>query len=168
MIGVYKIETEVINGTGKFEKTGLGSDREAKEAIETAFRYFRANSKSISGTISTSKKDYLMHIEDIQGVGLTSELALAAYIALCSGALNRPGQSQLVILGSMSIGGTINKVEELANVLQVCFDSGAKKVLIPMSSAPDIGTVPPELFAKFQISFYQDPKDAVFKALGVD
>ncbi|MGI5860084.1 MAG: protease Lon-related BREX system protein BrxL, partial [Tepidanaerobacteraceae bacterium] len=168
MIGVYKIETEVVNGTGKFEKTGLGSDREAKEAIETAFRYFRANSKSISGKISTSKKDYLMHIEDIQGVGLTSELALAAFIALCSGALNRPGQSQLVILGSMSIGGTINKVEELANVLQVCFDSGAKKVLIPMSSAPDIGTVPPELFAKFQISFYQDPKDAVFKALGVD
>ncbi len=168
MIGVYKIETEVVNGTGKFEKTGLGSDREAKEAIETAFRYFRANSKNISGTISTSKKDYLMHVEDIQGVGLTSELALAAFIALCSGALSRPVQSQLVVLGSMSIGGTINKVEELANVLQVCFDSGAKKVLIPMSSAADIGTVPPELFAKFQISFYQDPKDAVFKALGVE
>ena len=92
MIGVYKIETEVVNGTGKFEKTGLGSDREAKEAIETAFRYFRANSKSISGKISTSKKDYLMHIEDIQGVGLTSELALAAFIALCSGALNQPGR----------------------------------------------------------------------------
>lgn len=168
MIGVYKIETEVVNGTGKFEKTGLGSDREAKEAIETAFRYFRANSKNISSTISTSKKDYLMHVEDIQGVGLTSELALAAFIALCSGALSRPVQSQLVVLGSMSIGGTINKVEELANVLQVCFDSGSKKVLIPMSSAADIGTVPPELFAKFQISFYQDPKDAVFKALGVE
>lgn len=168
MIGVYKIETEIVNGTGKFEKTGLGSDREAKEAIETAFRYFRANSKNISGTISTSKKDYLMHVEDIQGVGLTSELALAAFIALCSGALSRPVQSQMVVLGSMSIGGTINKVEELANVLQVCFDSGAKKVLLPMSSAADIGTVPPELFAKFQISFYQDPKDAVFKALGVE
>ena len=27
----------------------------------------------------------------------------------------------------MSIGGTIGKVEELANTLQVCFDSGAKK-----------------------------------------
>ncbi|GAQ25211.1 protease Lon-related BREX system protein BrxL [Tepidanaerobacter syntrophicus] len=168
MIGVYKIETEVVSGTGKFEKTGLGSDREAKEAIETAFRYFRANSKNISGTISTSKKDYLMHVEDIQGIGLTSELALAAFIALCSGALNKPVQSQMVVLGSMSIGGTINKVEELANVLQVCFDSGAKKVLLPMSSAADIGTVPPELFAKFQISFYQDPKDAVFKAFGVE
>lgn len=168
MIGAYKIETQVVNGTGKFEKTGLGSDREAKESIETAFRYFRANCKNISGSISTSTKDYLMHVQDIHGVGLTGELALTAFVALCSGALNKPVQSQLVILGSISIGGTINKVEELANVLQVCFDAGAKKVLLPLSSAPDIATVPPELFAKFQISFYQSPEDAVFKALGVE
>jgi len=168
MIGAYKVETEVINGSGKFEKTGLASDREAKESIETAFRYFRANSKNVSGTISTTTKDYLMHIQDIHGVGLTSELSLTAFIALCSGALNRPAQSQLVVLGSISIGGTINKVEELANVLQVCFDAGAKKVLLPMSSAMDIATVPPELFAKFQISFYQNAEDAVFKALGVE
>ncbi|OBR91572.1 hypothetical protein CLRAG_29360 [Clostridium ragsdalei P11] len=168
MIGAYKIETKVVNGSGKFEKTGLGSDREAKEAIETAFRFFKANSKNISGTISTGTKDYLMHVQDIHGVGLTSELALTAFIALCSAAMNRPAQSQIVVLGSMSIGGTISKVEELANVLQVCFDSGAKKILIPMSSAVDIGIVPPELFVKFQISFYQTPEDAVFKALGVE
>ncbi|HEX3044883.1 MAG TPA: protease Lon-related BREX system protein BrxL [Bacillota bacterium] len=168
MIGVYKIETQVVSGTGKFEKTGLGSEREAKEAIETAFRFFKANHKNISGTISTQTKDYLMHVQDIHGVGLTPELALAAFVALCSGGLVKPCQSQLVIMGSMSIGGTINKVEELANIMQVCFDAGARKVLIPMASAVDINTVPPELFAKFQIAFYQSPEDAVFKALGVE
>jgi ATP-dependent Lon protease len=168
MIGAYKIETQVISGSGKFEKTGLGSDREAKESIETAFRYFRANSKNISGSISVTTKDYLMHVQDIHGMGMTSELALAAFVALCSGALGKPPQSQLVVLGSLSIGGTIIKVDELANVLQVCFDSGAKRVLLPMASAVDIPTVPPELFAKFQISFYRSPEDAVFKALGVE
>lgn len=168
MIGAYKIETQVISGTGKFERTGLGSDREAKESIETAFRYFRANSKNVSGSISVTTKDYLMHIQDIHGVGMTPELALAAFVALCSGALGRPPQSQLVVLGSLSIGGTIMKVEELANVLQVCFDSGAKRVLLPMTSAVDIPTVPPELFSKFQISFYQSAEDAVFKVLGVE
>jgi ATP-dependent Lon protease len=68
----------------------------------------------------------------------------------------------------MSIGGTISKVEELANAMQVCFDAGAKKILLPMSSAADIGTVPAELFAKFQTSFYTSPEDAVFKALGLE
>ncbi|MFF2444529.1 protease Lon-related BREX system protein BrxL [Priestia megaterium] len=168
MIGVYKLETEVVSGNGKFEKTGLGTDREAKESINTSYRYFKANNKNISGTISTTTKDYLMHIQDMQGVGLTSELSLASFIGLCSGAMSRAVQSQLVVLGSISIGGTINKVEELANVLQVCFDSGAKKILLPMTSAVDIPSVPAELFAKFQISFYQSAEDAVFKALGVE
>ena len=168
MIGAFKIETEVVTGSGKFDKTGLGSNREAKESLNIAFNYFKANKKSISGSIQVQNYDYLMHVQDIQGIGLTSELSLAAFIALCSGTLKKPVQIQMVILGSMSIGGTINKVEELSNTLQVCFDAGAKKVLLPMASAVDIPTVPPELFAKFQISFYQSPEDAVFKALGVE
>lgn len=168
MIGVFKIETEVVPGSGKFERSGLGSNREAKESINTAFNYFKANKKNISGTISVQNFDYLMHIQDLQGIGVTSELSLAAFIAMCSGALKKPVQSQMVVLGSMSIGGTITKVEELASTLQVCLDAGAKKVLLPMASAADIGTVPPELFSKFQISFYQNVEDAVFKALGVE
>ncbi|MPN60159.1 hypothetical protein SDC9_207884 [bioreactor metagenome] len=74
----------------------------------------------------------------------------------------------MVVLGSMTIGGTITKVEELASVLQVCLDSGAKRVLIPMASAVDIPTVPADLFSRFQILFYNSPEDCVFKALGVD
>lgn len=167
MIGVYKIETEVVSGSGKFERTGLGTCREAKESIETAFRYFKANSRSISASISTTSKDYLMHVQDVNGVGMTSSLSLAAIIAMCSGALNKPVQSQLAVLGSVSIGGTINKVEDLANTLQVCFDAGAKKILLPMVNAADIPVVPPELFAKFQIMFYSAAEDSVFKALGV-
>ena len=168
MIGVYKIETEVVTGSGKFERTGLGSSRDAKENVNTAFNYFKANKKNISGTISLNNNDFLMHIQDMQGIGMTSQLTLSAFIALCSGALRKPAISQLAILGSMSIGGTISKVEELASTLQVCFDAGAKKILLPMASAVEINTVPPELFSKFQISFYQSPEDAVFKALGVE
>lgn len=167
MIGVYKIEVEVIGGTGKFEKTGVGYDREAKESIDTAFRFFKANCRNVSASISTTNKDYLMHVQDVNGVGMTSELSLAAIIAMCSGALSRSVQGQLAILGSVSIGGTINRVEDLANTLQVCFDAGAKKILLPMANASDILTVPPELFAKFQIMFYSTAEDAIFKALGV-
>ena len=67
----------------------------------------------------------------------------------------------------MSVGGNIVKVENLAESLQVAFDSGAKRILLPMASVGDIPTVPGELFAKFQTSFYADPVDAVFKALAV-
>ena len=168
MLGVYKLETEMVGGNGKFEVTGIGYDREARENLKTAQNYFKANKKLISGSINIDNSNYLMHVADCQGVGSTSELALCSYVALCGASLRKPVQSQMCVLGNMSIGGTINKVEELANVLQVCFDAGAKKILLPMSSAVDIGTVPADLFAKFQTSFYTSPEDAVFKALGVE
>lgn len=167
MIGVYKLENQVVSGTGKFEKSGVSSHRGAKESLDTAFRYFTANSKSISNTISTKTKDYLMHISDMQGIGLTDALAIAELIGLCSGALEKPVQESLVVLGNMTVGGTISKIEEFANMLQVSVDAGAKKVLLPTSSVVDLQTVPPELLIKIQPIFYSDPIDAVYKALGV-
>ena len=167
MIGTFKIEVESPTGHGKFAITGVGNDRETKEALNTAYNYFKANKKSISSNIQIDNVDYLLHIEDLQGVGASKDISLATYVALCSSALKKPMQESLVILGSMSIGGTIGKVDELANTLQVCFDSGAKKILLPMSSASDISNVPSDLFSKFNISFYNDPEDAVYKALGM-
>lgn len=167
MIGVYKLENQVVSGTGKFEKSGVGSHRGVKESLDTAFRYFTANCKSISGSISIKTKDYLMHISDLQGIGLTEELAIAELVGLCSGALERAVQESMVVLGNMTVGGTIAKIEELANILQVCVDAGAKRVLIPASSVVDFQTVPPDLLIKIQPIFYSDPIDAVFKALGV-
>ena len=168
MLGVFKLETQMISGTGKFERTGLGSNSKAKEAVDNAFKYLKANSQNISGKISTTTKDYLVHVHDLNGIGMTSSLTLPTIIAICSVALGKPAISSLAILGDVSIGGTLIKVEELANILQVCLDSGAKKVLLPLTSAVDLGTVPPELVGSFNIIFYQSAEDAVFKALGVE
>lgn len=168
MIGVYKLEMQMTAGSGKFERTGIGSDREAREAVDTAYRYLKANGKNISGSISTTTKDYLMHVQDLNGIGMTKYLTLPAVVAICSVALNKPILSSAVVLGDLSIGGTIMKVGELANTLQVCLDSGAKKVLLPITSAADLGTVPSELIGCFNIIFYQSAEDAVFKALGVE
>ncbi len=168
MIGAYKIEIQMTPGSGKFERTGIGSDREAKEAVDTAYNYLKANGRSVSASISTLNSNYLMHVQDMNGVGMTKNLTLASFIGLCSAALSKPAVSSLAILGDLSIGGTIMKVDELANVLQACLDSGAKKILLPITSAGDLGTAPAELVGKFNIIFYQSAEDAVFKALGVE
>jgi ATP-dependent Lon protease len=94
-------------------------------------------------------------------------MTLAAFVTLCSGVFGKPIQQQMVILGSMSLGGNIIPVENLAESLQVALVAGAKRLLLPTASVKDIPTIPGELFAKFQTGFYADPVDAVFKALGV-
>ena len=168
MIGVFRLESQMLPGNGKIERTGLGSDSKCKEAVNTAFNYLKANSNRISGSISTSTKDYIINYQDLQGIGMTEKLALPTLIALCSIALGRPVVSNLAILGDITISGTMIKVEELANTLQVCLDSGAKKVLIPSTSFVDFAGVPADLMSAFQLIPYQSAEDAVFKALGVE
>jgi ATP-dependent Lon protease len=168
MIGVYRLESQMLSGNGKFERTGLGSDRDAKEATNTAFNYLKASGNQISGTISTSTKNYIVNYQDLNGIGMTRYLTLPTVIALASCALGKPTLSSLAVLGEISISGTIIKVEELASVLQVCLDSGAKKVLVPITSAAEIGTVPADLIGAFSLIFYSTPQEAVYKALGVE
>ncbi len=168
MIGVFRLESQMLPGNGKFERTGIGTDREAKESSNTAFNYLKANGKRISGSISTTTKDYIINYQDLQGIGMTDKLAISTLIALCSIALNKPALSSMAVLGEISISGTMIKVDELANTLQVCLDSGARKVLLPITSAADLGTVPPELIGCFNLIFYNSAEDAVFKALGVE
>lgn len=168
MIGLFRLEGQMLPGSGKFERTGLGSDREAKEATNTAFNFLKANSNRISGTISTTTKDYIVNYQDLQGIGITGRLALPTLISLCSIALGRSTLANLAVIGDISISGTLIKVDELANVLQVCLDSGAKKVLLPSTSFVDFTTVPADLMSAFQLIPYSSAEDAVFKALGVE
>lgn len=169
MTGLFEIECSLNEkGSGKFDTTGLGNNQDLKESVKTARSYFLANAKHISQTISFETKDYLMNIIDCNGIGAKSSIALGCFVSYLSAALVRPVSAQLAVLGSMTLGGTINKVENLADTLQVCFDAGAKKILLPMSGAADIPSVPAELFAKFQTSFYTSPEDAVIKALGIE
>ncbi len=168
MLGVFRLESQMLPGNGKFEKTGIGSDRDAKESTNTAFNFLKANGNRISGAISTTTKDYIINYQDLQGIGMTGKLALPTLIAICSIALGKPTLSSLAILGEISISGTMMKVDELANSLQVCLDSGAKRVLLPITSAAELGTVPADLIGSFNLIFYSSAEDAVFKALGVE
>lgn len=168
MIGVFRLESQMLPGNGKFDRSGLGSDRMCKEKSIIAYNYLKANANRISASISTTTKDYMVNYQDLQGIGMTSTLALPTLVALCSIALGKSVISSSAVLGDIGLGGSIIKVNELANTLQVCFDSGAKKVLLPITSAVDLTTVPAELIGHFNLIFYQSAEDAVYKALGVE
>lgn len=168
MPGLYRLELQVTKGSGKLATSGLWNSSSAKEQVKVAFDYFKANASRISGGSKVMEHDFHLHVVELQNTGPLSHLALPSLVAFASGLLGRSVQSQMVVLGDMSLGGSVTPVESIAECLQVAFDAGAKKVALPMSSAADIPTIPVELFTKFQTSFYADPVDSVFKALGVD
>ena len=167
-LGLYRMETQTTAGSGKLNVSGLGSNSAAKEAVKIAFDYFKANVSRVSAAAKAGDHDYHLHTIEHHNTGPAKAMTLASFVALTSGIMQKPVQGQLVVLGDMSLGGNVVPVENLAECLQMAFDSGGKRILLPMASVGDIQTIPGELFAKFQTSFYSDPVDAVFKALGAE
>ena len=166
-LGLYRLETQVTAGSGQLKLSGFGSNTAAKESVKVGFDFFRANANQFQASLKPGERDFHLHVVEAHNSGPSTLLTLAGVVALCSGLLGKPLQAQLVVLGTMSLGGNIVPVENLAESLQVAHDAGAKRILLPMASVSDIPSIPGELFAKFQTSFYADAKDAVFKALGV-
>lgn len=82
MIGIFRLESQMLPETGKFERTGLGSDTKYKEATNTTFGFLKANANRISGTISATTMGYIINYQDLQGIGMTNRLALPTLIAL--------------------------------------------------------------------------------------
>lgn len=168
MIGVYKLENNVVDGNGKFEKTGYDSNSQVKESLDVAYKYFAANIDSISANYDVKNKDFLMHIQDLQGVGLSDKASVAELIGLSSAAFNKPVLDSLAVIGDMTLSGTVQRVNEVAEMLQICLDVGAKHVLLPSQAITSLNTVPADILVKLQMIFYEDPIDAIYKALGVN
>ena len=160
--GLYKIEGQMSAGRGRVTV----SDNKYKKTFDNAFSYMRINSKKVSGAINTLEKEFYISVVDEKNVGISENLTLGGFISMCSNSLNRQGISQVVVLGDMSLSGSIIKISELANTLQIAREAGAKKALIPIANAVDMGTLPSDILSDVQIIFYQDPIDAVQKVLG--
>ncbi|WP_345739734.1 S16 family serine protease [Vibrio diabolicus] len=166
-LGVFRIETQKTAGNGKLTTSGLGSDTEAKEQVKVGFEYFKGNLSRIAANSQYSDHEFHLHFVDLQMSGNSHSSSLASLIANCSILLGKPMQESMVVLGTMTLGGVLNPVQDLAGSMQVALEAGATKILIPMSSASDIPTVPAETFTKFQVSFTVTPSTQCTKRLGL-
>jgi ATP-dependent Lon protease len=167
-ICLLKLESQVTAGNGKHDWTGISGSHAAREAMDTAFKYLSANYGSVDHRIAPGRHDFVVNVTNMNNSATSAHLSLATYIALVSIATGRPTIDQLVVLGDLSIGGTIQKPDNLADTFQVAQDSGAKQLLLPAAAAVDIGSVPSELFSAFTVSFYTTVEEAAMKALGVN
>lgn len=166
--GLFRLDIQKMPGSGKISETGFGGGTAIKEELKEAVNYVRSNLNRV--TQSAKYNDFEFHLKatDLNGIGNSSGLELSIFLSIVSSITERPLLSQLAVLGSMSIGGTIIPSDNLAEYLQISADSGAKKVLIPAADMVQIGKVPADLISKFSLVVYSDPVDAAFKAMGLE
>ena len=168
-LSLIRIEVQAMQGSGQLRVTGAPrGNSPMKDAIRTAHDYLKAHSRDLM--IDKSIKDYDLHVQvvNLMQAKEGSETGVAFFIAILSAMMGRPIVEQLVILGEMSIHGTLLKVDKLTERLQLAMDNGAKRVMLPAENKHDFADIPSHILDKLQIIFYSDPTTAAFRAMGLE
>ena len=119
-----------------------------KEAIKTADAFLKANLKNLG--IERDPKDYDF---SVQAINLNqakegAETAMAFFVSMVSGLLEKPVLEQTVVLGEMSVQGMLLKVNGLPERMQLAVEAGAKRILIPSENKRDVAEVPDSILTR--------------------
>lgn len=168
-MAVYRLENKAVSGNAAFRMEGVGSNREVRDALNAAFEQFKNCAPRLAAGMHVTSRDYLLFCNDLQAKGPSAEVSLAEFIGLCSAASGRPVIAGLVIPGILRLSGSLEPISNLADVLRVAKNAGAKRILLPMSSIADLQNVAPELIGAVSPEFYEtgDAVAAARRALGL-
>ena len=168
-MAIYKLENKAVEGDFKFTTEGIGQNRHVRESMEAAFKYFENYGHNVAAGMRIESKDYLLFFNDMQKKGLSAECSLAEFVALCSAACGRSATPATVIPGILRMSGSMDPLRNLDDILRVAKNAGAKRVLLPMSSIPDLQNVPQDLLGSISPDFYPDgnPVAVAKKALNL-
>ena len=163
---IYRLENKTVKGTGKMETQGV-KQKNVKESVNAAWQFFQSNARQIIPGVKVHNKDYLLYYADTQGKGLSEEVSLAEFVGLCSALAERPTIESLAVAGELKLSGTLEELTHIEDIMRVCKNAGAKRILLPMDAIRDIQNVDRELLNYVQPIFYNDPIDAAKKALDI-
>lgn len=168
-LALIRIEVQAIVGSGQLRVTGAPrGNSPMKDAIRTAHDYLKAHARALMANKSVLDYDLHVQVVNLMQAKEGSETGVAFFIAILSALMSKPVVEQLVILGEMSIHGTLLKIDKLTERLQLAMDNGAKKVMLPAENKRDFADIPSHILDKLQIIFYSDPVTAAFRAMGIE
>lgn len=162
---LIRIECKSMTGSGKLQITGTNKT-DIKNIIKTARNYLKGNERILLPE-THSMDDYNLHVQltPLLGSKVGMNFGIAALISMLSAMFDRPLEKALGVIGDMSIGGVVPKVESLADKIQMLSENGAKTILLPVENSKDMANVPPSLLSKTNLNFYDQPSTAFEKAL---
>ena len=166
---VYRIENKAIRGNGKMELQGvigIGS-KMVKECIDAAWFYFLDNAQNVAHIDRVLDKDYLVYYGDLQSRNISAEISIAEFIGLCSCALNKSVLPSMVVLGELTLSGTIKEVKNVSEYVRVAVNAGAGFLLMPLFCKNDFESIADNELRKITAMYYTTPVEAAKQALGL-
>jgi ATP-dependent Lon protease len=86
-------------------------------------------------------------------------------MAFCSALLGKSLRRGLVIVGGMSVGGSLETLPNAVSVAELAVEKGARAILFPVNARRQLNDLSDDMAARVTLVYYVDARDALLKAL---
>ncbi len=138
---IFRVEAELVPGTGRANLSGVRT-RGAHDMLHTAFDFVRSRLSELG--IAHADPDRDIHVQVLNPMDATepSGLGLGIFVAIVAALRGTRVQSGAVVLGDMTVQGTIVSPDALGEMLLLARENGARTVFIPEAAADQLLALP--------------------------
>ena len=162
--GLYRIE--VTEGPGSGVKI---LNRPSPPAFSESVKYAEANlysrASELVGDRNPREHDFAVQLRAYDAAKAGQSLGVAALMAMCSVLINRSLRGGLVVVGGLSLGGSLEVIHNAIDVVELAVEKGASLVLMPVSSRKQLFDLSDDMATKVNVLFYSDVREAFVKAI---
>lgn len=163
--GLYRIEVNHGPGSGvKLLNRSLLPP--FMESLRCAEQNLYARGKELVGDRDPRSHEYSVQLRGFDASRSGGALGMGALLALCSALLQKSLKGGLIVVGGLTLGGTLETVYNSVALAELAVDKGASTLLIPVSARKQLNDLSDEMVTRLNIVFYTDVRDALIKALG--
>lgn len=162
--GLFRIEARSGIGSG-YRLSNIGAPAPLRESAQIAYQNLLARNRELIGDRDARAHEIHLQALALDAAKSGAHLGVPMLLAMTSSLLERPLKGGLVIIGGLSVGGTLEPIYNAIEATEIAIEKGATIILMPIAARRQLNDLPDELYAKATIVFYTDARDALLKSL---
>ena len=136
-----------------------------QESVRCAEQNLYTRAAQLVGDRDPRSHEFSVQLRGFDAAKSGAKTGVACLIALSSALLRKSVRGGLIVVGEVSIGGTIEPIHNAVTIAEMAVEKGAKSLLMPVSCRRQLFDLSDDMATKLDIEFYQDARDALLKAL---
>lgn len=162
--GLFRIEVNEGPGSG-VRVLNRPAPTAFQESIRCAEQNLYARAPQLVGDRDPRSHEFSVQLRGFDAARSGAKTGVASLIALAGALLRKSVRGGLIVVGEVTLGGTIEPIHNAVTLAELAIEKGATSLLLPVTCRRQLNDLSDEMATKLNIGYYQDARDALLKAL---
>jgi ATP-dependent Lon protease len=162
--GLFRIDVNESPGSG-VKVINRPIPAPFQESIRCAEQNLLARARELVGDREPRQHEFIVQLRAFDAARDGAQVGVGALLALASSLLQKSLKGGLIVVGGITLGGSLEPIYNAVDVVELAAEKGADTVLMPVSARKQLLELSDDLATRVNVLFYGDAKEALVKGL---